>query len=189
MHLDLSNCNLLTDASLEALAKYKNNLYSLYLNECHLLTPEGLAKIFNSCNNLEVLQLENIELNKDSFKNTCFRLNYLNLLNNSYFQNQLLEDLKLENLTTLLLDCSNITNEHFLKFGKKCTHLSYLHLENMDNIFDCGILNIIKNNPHLETLILKNGKNITNAALKNYKNLTLYIENCSKITKKDFSIP
>ena len=179
--LDLSKCDNLTDAMLQALSQMENvkNLKSLTMNVPHgkgnHVTDAGLTPLLQSCKKLQKLSL--VGLPRITSAGLANMKGLANLSSLSLSRLRRVTDAGLENIKGLkelsALDLSGLSSitDVGLVYVKDLTGLRSLDLSHLTQITDEGLANL-KGLIHLRSLDLSHLTQITDEGLANLKDLT-----------------
>ena len=201
--LDLSDCDLVSDVGLWAIARHCSAIKHLTLSGCHQITNVGLRSISLACSNVISLNFNNCHLLDDIG---------LTVLATGAWK---LESLQLQNCTGLtdtgvgkiahtcqslvkldLFGCTNVGEfgDHALKeIGAFCGNLKFLNVGGCKRVEDPGLRAVAVGCPNLEVLKLAGCDLVTvksvKALCKHSRAMqSLHLVGCKKLTDKDFEI-
>ena len=201
--LDLSDCDLVSDVGLWAIARHCSDMKVLSLSGCNQLTNVGLRSISLACSKITSLNFNNCHLLDDIG---------LTVLATGAWK---LESLCLQHCTGLtdtgvgkiahaghnlvhldLFGCTNVGEfgDHALKeIGAFCGQLKFLNLGGCKRVEDPGLRAIAVGCPNLEVLKLAGcdlvtGKSIKALCKHSRAMQVLHLVGCKKLTDKDFEM-
>lgn len=165
--INLTNCALLTDKSLQWIGSHCNKLALFEASHCPLITDQGVEAILNGCNRLFSLKLEG---NDELINIKTTKTHTLNALH--------------------LKDCHNLTGNALLSLARTSPYLNYLAAA-FENVEERHFQEMAQTLDQLICLWLENStlpSNALNAFFKANRKLSIVIlENFSHIDALDFS--
>lgn len=170
-HINLSNCNFITDNGLISIAQNCNRLTHINLNYNLQLTDFSITAIADNCNELTFIELSQCKFINDQslmlLLECCPNITHLNLSSTSItnlFVNKLAQNCP--NLTHLNLNnCINISNKALIKLTEKCPNLTHLNLKHLIKIKDSFIEKLVANCLNLQHINLSGCYRIRNTTL------------------------
>lgn len=151
----------------ELIETISTQLQRLKLQNCLLLTDQSIGFIFSHCPDLTVLDLKGIsDLTDKMFEGLKTpKLHYLDISDAKLTDQGIAQLMQgCPNLSTLFLDCENLTDASFEKIGP---HLNRLHLFNAHHIR--GLNTLLRNNRHLFRLEIDGCTHLTDQTLHDIK--------------------
>lgn len=201
--LDLTNCELISDVGLWAIARHCTSLKHLILSGCHQITNVGLRSISLACSNIVTLDFNNCNLLDDIgltvLATGAWKLEHLYLQHCTGLTDTGVGKIAHAGHSLVTLDLFGCTNvgefgDHALKeIGAFCGSLKYLDLGGCKRVEDPGLRAIAVGCTSLETLKLAGcdlvtGKSIKALCKHSRAMQVLHLVGCKKLVDKDFEM-
>ncbi|GAA6024419.1 hypothetical protein JCM10207_003409 [Rhodosporidiobolus poonsookiae] len=173
-YLDLTACQLVTDASVAGIVKYCPKLRNLILAKCTRLTDDALLEICKIGRNLHYLHLGHVGSITDravtALARACTRLRYIDVANCNNLTDLSVFELA-ANLPRLkrigLVRVASITDEALYALHARPS-LERIHLSYCDNLTVAGVNDMLQQLPRVTHLSLTGVSNFRRRALQQF---------------------